>query len=48
MATILVNVFGDNLNGRRFYERLGFSLIEETTSDVGSQIVYDVWYMMEL
>ena len=45
---VLVNVFGDNADGRRFYERLGFSLIEETTTEVGSQAVYDVWYMMEL
>jgi ribosomal protein S18 acetylase RimI-like enzyme len=41
---ILVNVFGDNRDGRRFYERLGFALIEETTTTVGDQTVYDVWY----
>jgi hypothetical protein len=43
-----VNVFGDNHAGRRFYERLGFTLIEETTTVVGSQTVYDVWYRLEL
>jgi ribosomal protein S18 acetylase RimI-like enzyme len=43
---ILVNVFGDNRDGRRFYERLGFNLIEETTTTVGDQTVYDVWYRM--
>lgn len=43
---ILVNVFGDNQNGRRFYERLGFELTEETTTNVGDQTVYDVWYRL--
>ncbi|HVX31193.1 MAG TPA: GNAT family N-acetyltransferase [Nitrolancea sp.] len=43
---ILVNVFGDNRDGRRFYERLGFDLIEETTTNVGDQTVYDVWYRL--
>ncbi len=45
---VLVNVFGDNWAGRRFYERLGFVLTEETTADVGTQTVYDVWYRLEL
>ena len=44
--TILVNVFGDNHDGRRFYERLGFTLCEETTTTVGDQTVYDVWYRL--
>ena len=44
--SILVNVFGDNRDGRHFYERLGFALIEETTTTVGEQTVYDVWYRM--
>lgn len=44
--TILVNVFGDNHDGRRFYERLGFTLCEETTTTVGDQTVYDVWYQL--
>lgn len=44
VPTVVVNVFGDNHAGRRFYERLGFTLIEETTTTVGSQTVYDVWY----
>jgi len=48
VSTVLVNVFGDNLSGRRFYERLGFTLSEETTTIVGSQTVYDVWYRLEL
>ncbi len=48
IRAVLVNVFGDNLQGRRFYERLGFVLTEETTTDVGTQIVYDVWYRLEL
>lgn len=47
-STVLVNVFGENRNGRRFYERLGFALIEETTTIVGSQTVYDVWYLLTL
>jgi diamine N-acetyltransferase len=47
-GAILVNVFGDNRAGRRFYERLGFTLIEETTTVVGSQTVYDVWYRLAL
>jgi len=46
--SVLVNVFGDNRDGRRFYERLGYSLIEETTTVVGSQTVYDVWYRLAL
>jgi ribosomal protein S18 acetylase RimI-like enzyme len=45
---ILVNVFGDNRDGRRFYERLGFELIEETTTIVGDQTVYDVWYRLNI
>ncbi len=45
---MLVNVFGDNTGGRRFYERLGFTLTEETTTEVGSQTVYDVWYRLEV
>jgi len=48
VPTVLVNVFSDNHAGRRFYERLGFSLIEETTTVVGSQTVYDVWYRLAL
>lgn len=44
----LVNVFGDNSDGRRFYERLGFDLIEETTTTVGDQTVYDVWYRLSV
>lgn len=45
-SAILVNVFGDNRDGRRFYERLGFALIEERTTTVGDQTVYDVWYRL--
>ncbi len=48
VSSVLVNVFGDNWAGRRFYERLGFALTLETTTDVGSQTVYDVWYRLEL
>ena len=48
VPTVLVNVFGDNHAGRRFYKRLGFSLIEETTTVVGSQTVYDIWYRLAL
>ena len=48
VTSVLVNVFGDNWAGRRFYERLGFTLTLETTTDVGSQTVYDVWYRLEL
>ncbi len=46
VTDVLVNVFGDNTHGRRFYERLGFTLIEETTTEVGTQTVYDVWYRL--
>jgi GNAT superfamily N-acetyltransferase len=46
VSVALVNVFGDNAAGRRFYEQLGFELIEETTTDVGTQTVYDVWYRL--
>ena len=48
VSGVLVNVFGDNRAGRRFYERLGFTLTLETTTDVGSQTVYDVWYRLEM
>ena len=48
LRAVLVNVFGDNFSGRRFYERLGFELTEETTTVVGTQTVYDVWYRLEL
>lgn len=48
VESVLVNVFGDNRDGRRFYEEIGFILIEETTTDVGTQTVYDVWYRLEL
>jgi diamine N-acetyltransferase len=48
VLTVVVNVFGDNHAGRRFYERLGFTLIEETTTTIGSQTVYDVWYRLEI
>ena len=48
VTSVLVNVFGDNSAGRRFYERLGFGLTLETTTDVGTQTVYDVWYRLEL
>ena len=48
VESVLVNVFGDNWAGRRFYERLGFVLTVETTTDVGTQTVYDVWYRLEL
>jgi diamine N-acetyltransferase len=44
IADVLVNVFGDNLAGRRFYERHGFELIEDTFTTVGDQVVSDVWY----
>jgi ribosomal protein S18 acetylase RimI-like enzyme len=44
VAEVLVNVFGDNHAGRRFYERNGFELIEDTWCMVGDQQLSDVWY----
>lgn len=43
---VLVNVFGDNHAGRRFYERHGFKLIEDTWTIVGDQTLSDVWYAL--
>jgi ribosomal protein S18 acetylase RimI-like enzyme len=45
---VLVNVFGDNHDGRRFYERHGFRLIEDTWTTVGDQRLSDVWYARRL
>lgn len=45
---LLVNVFGDNHAGRRFYERHGFELIEDTWCMVGDQRLSDVWYAIRL
>ena len=45
---VLVNAFGDNIAGRRFYERHGFALIEDTWTRVGDQTVSDVWYALRL
>jgi ribosomal protein S18 acetylase RimI-like enzyme len=44
VAEVLVNAFGDNHAGRRFYERHGFELIEDTWTTVGDQCLSDVWY----
>jgi ribosomal protein S18 acetylase RimI-like enzyme len=45
---VLVNVFGDNHAGRRFYERHGFELIEDTYYTIGDQVLSDVWYAMRI
>ena len=45
---VLVNAFGDNHAGRRFYERHGFELIEDTWTTVGDQTLSDVWYALRL
>jgi ribosomal protein S18 acetylase RimI-like enzyme len=45
---VLVNAFGDNRAGRRFYERHGFELIEDTWTTVGDQTLSDVWYALRL
>jgi ribosomal protein S18 acetylase RimI-like enzyme len=45
---VLVNAFGDNHAGRRFYERHGFVLIEDTWTTVGDQCLSDVWYAISL
>lgn len=45
---MLVNVFGDNVIGRRFYEREGFVLVEETITTVGDQTARDTWYALAL
>jgi ribosomal protein S18 acetylase RimI-like enzyme len=48
VSEVLVNVFGDNHAGRRFYERHGFELIEDTWCTVGDQCLSDVWYAQRL
>jgi ribosomal protein S18 acetylase RimI-like enzyme len=48
VSEVLVNVFGDNHAGRRFYERHGFELIEDTWCMVGDQRLSDVWYAQRL
>jgi ribosomal protein S18 acetylase RimI-like enzyme len=48
ITDVLVNVFGDNRDGRRFYERHGFHLIEDTWTTVGDQRLSDVWYARRL
>jgi ribosomal protein S18 acetylase RimI-like enzyme len=45
---VLVNVFGDNHAGRRFYERHGFELTEDTFDTIGDQVLSDVWYAVSL
>lgn len=47
-SEVLVNAFGDNHAGRRFYERHGFELIEDTWTTVGDQTLSDVWYAVSL
>lgn len=47
-SEVLVNAFGDNHAGRRFYERHGFQLIEDTWTTVGDQCLSDVWYRRRL
>ena len=48
VSDVLVNVFGDNHAGRRFYERHGFELIEDTWTTVGDQTLSDVWYALRI
>lgn len=48
VSEVLVNAFGDNHAGRRFYERHGFELIEDTWTTVGDQTLSDVWYAMRM
>jgi ribosomal protein S18 acetylase RimI-like enzyme len=48
ISEVLVNAFGDNHAGRRFYERHGFELIEDTWCTVGDQRLSDVWYAQRL
>jgi ribosomal protein S18 acetylase RimI-like enzyme len=48
VSEVLVNVFGDNHAGRRFYERHGFELTEDTWCMVGDQKLSDVWYAQRL
>jgi ribosomal protein S18 acetylase RimI-like enzyme len=45
---VLVNAFGDNHAGRRFYECEGFELIEDTFTKIGDQVLSDVWYKLLL
>lgn len=47
-SEVLVNAFGDNHAARRFYERHGFKLIEDTYTCVGDQCLSDVWYALRL
>jgi ribosomal protein S18 acetylase RimI-like enzyme len=46
--TMIVNVFGDNEGGRRFYERHGFVLTRLEPYTIGDQIVDDAWYELQL
>jgi GNAT superfamily N-acetyltransferase len=46
--TMLVNVFGDNAGGRRFYERHGFVLTRLEPYTIGDQVVDDAWYELVL
>jgi ribosomal protein S18 acetylase RimI-like enzyme len=45
---MLVNVFGDNAGGRRFYERHGFVLTRLEPYTIGDQVVDDAWYELVL
>jgi ribosomal protein S18 acetylase RimI-like enzyme len=48
VAEVIVNVFGDNHAGRRFYERHGFQLTDDIWCMVGDQRLSDVWYSQRL
>ena len=48
VAEVIVNVFGDNHAGRRFYERHGFHLTDDIWCMVGDQRLSDVWYSQRL
>ncbi|TVR70620.1 MAG: GNAT family N-acetyltransferase [Sphaerobacteraceae bacterium] len=48
VAEVIVNVFGDNHAGRRFYERHGFQLTDDVWCMVGDQQLRDVWYSQRL
>jgi len=47
-TSMLVNVFADNVGGRRFYERVGFVLTRLEPYAIGDQIAGDAWYELPL
>jgi ribosomal protein S18 acetylase RimI-like enzyme len=47
-SEVVVNVFGDNHDGRRFYKRHGFELTDDVWCMVGDQRLSDVWYKKPL